>query len=58
MQRWIASQPNIDSLVVNHRALVTDPAEPAAAINALFNNALDIQRMTAVVDPSLYRQRK
>lgn len=54
---WLASQPNIEVLNVEHRALLTDPAPVAQQINDFLGGELDTDKMAAVVDPDLYHNR-
>jgi tetratricopeptide (TPR) repeat protein len=58
IRKWLANQPNVEVLTLQHRELVTNPAEPVAKINNFFDQALDVAKMTATVDPVLYRQRR
>ncbi len=54
---WTASQENIEVLNVEHRALLTDPAPVVEQINAFLGGTLDTEKMTATVDPTLYRNK-
>lgn len=54
---WLAAQPHIAVLTVDYNALVADP-QPAAGQVARFLDAdLDVDAMTAAVNPALYRNR-
>lgn len=55
---WLTEQPNISVLYLDYNEILADPAECSARINVFLENLLDEQKMTAVVDPTLYRQRK
>lgn len=55
---WLSEQPNLDYLEVNYNELVTSPATPLERIDRFLEGGLDAGAMAAVLDPSLYRQRK
>jgi hypothetical protein len=55
---WLAGKPNISVLYLDYNEILADPAASSARINVFLGNLLDEQNMTAVVDPTLYRQRK
>jgi hypothetical protein len=55
---WIDAQPNMDVLYVSYNDIVSDPAPMVARLNAFLGGALDTDAMLAVVDPTLYRQRR
>jgi hypothetical protein len=57
-ETWVKKQPHIDILYVDHREVLDKPGDTAATINAFLENRLDTSRMVAVVDRTLYRQRK
>ena len=56
-REWLARQPNFEVLYVSHRSVVESPREAAAEVAAFLGGELDVQRMAAAVDRSLYRQR-
>jgi len=56
--RWLAAQPNFKVLYVNYNEMLQDPAPQVARINAFLGGTLDTRAMLAVIDPSLYRQRR
>jgi hypothetical protein len=56
-REWLAGQPNFEVLYVSHRSVVESPREAAAEVAAFLGGDLDVQRMAAAVDRSLYRQR-
>jgi hypothetical protein len=57
VEAWIAGQPNIEVLYVEHGQVLADPLSQAVRINQFLGGGLDVESMAAVVDPSLYRQR-
>lgn len=58
VEKWLASQPNIDVLYINYNHALQAPLETAAEINRFLGNRLDTNAMAAVVDPTLYRQKR
>jgi broad-specificity NMP kinase len=58
LEAWLAKQPNIDILYVNYSEVMSDPGDQAKKINRFLGNELNVEAMTATVDPSLYRQRR
>ncbi|NJL31207.1 MAG: sulfotransferase family protein [Phycisphaerales bacterium] len=57
-QQWIASQPNMRLLCLDHHEVITQPTVSAQAIASFLQRPMDIQSMSAAVDPTLYRHRK
>jgi hypothetical protein len=55
---WLKQQPHLQVLYVDYNSLLKDPAKQVHEINAFLGGGLDEDKMTAVIDPSLYRQRK
>jgi hypothetical protein len=56
--KWLAEQPNFQVLYVNYNEMVEDPAPQIAKINEFLGGNLDTKAMLAVVDPTLYRQKR
>lgn len=54
---WLAKQPNIEVLHVSYNEVLKNPAPETKRINQFLDNILDNEKMLAVIDPSLYRQR-
>jgi argonaute-like protein implicated in RNA metabolism and viral defense len=54
---WLASQPNIQRVEVNYNQLLRDPFPYLAQVNNLLGGNLDTEKMAAIIDPDLYRQR-
>ena len=50
-------QPQFDYLDVHYRQVLEEPLQAAAAINEFLGGHLDVEKMAAVVDPDLYRNR-
>ena len=55
---WMNSQPNLLYLDLDYNALVEDPKPYVRQIIQFLDGGLDEKAMIAVVDKSLYRQRK
>lgn len=55
--RWLDAQPNVQTLFVHYREMLSDPQPQAERVNDFLGGGLDVAAMTAVVDPALYRNR-
>jgi len=54
---WLHRQPNIRLLEVHYTQLLSDPQPNAEQIRQFLGGDLDVEAMTNVVDPALYRNR-
>jgi len=54
---WLAKQQNMEVLYVDYNEVITHPAASAQAVQHFLGGRLDVQRMVAVVDQALYRNR-
>lgn len=54
---WLAQQANVDFLEVDYHDLVANPFEQSLLIHHFFGGELLPERMAAVPDPALYRER-
>ena len=57
MERQLAARPNCEVLYVDHRATLDTPREVATQVNRFLGDRLDVEKMTAVIDQQLYRNR-
>lgn len=57
VRRMIATKPNFECLEVPHREVLTDPRGQAKRIAEFLGGKLSVDKMAAVVDDSLYRNR-
>jgi hypothetical protein len=55
---WLGEQKQVRTLYVDYNQMLHDPAPTARKINAFLGGNLEVEKMVAVVDPALYRQRK
>jgi hypothetical protein len=55
---WLAEQPNFDVVYISYNRMLEAPSEQVARIDDFLGNRLDVEKSVAVVDPTLYRQRK
>lgn len=55
---WISRQPHIQSLDCEYAHVVRTPEATARTVAAFLQQPLNIEAMTSVVDPALYRQRR
>ena len=58
VSRYIEEHSNFKVLYVSYNELVGDPLPSIKAVNEFLGGGLDTGAMLAVVDPSLYRQRR
>ena len=57
VERQLAARSNCDVLYVDHRAALQTPRAVASEINRFLGDRLDVEKMAAVVDQQLYRNR-
>ena len=57
VERQLAARPNCEVLYIDHRATLNSPRAVAAQLNRFLDHRLDVEKMTAVVDQRLYRNR-
>jgi hypothetical protein len=57
VEQWLRRQPHFEVLDVGYERGIDEPLEVAQAVGAFLDRELDIERMAAVVNPNLYRQR-
>ncbi len=57
LDTWLSMQPNIQSLDVDYNRMLVEPASLVVQINGFLGGGLKTEAMTAVVEPSLYRNR-
>ena len=58
VKRRLASQENVDVLYIQYSETLADPTTAAAKINRFLQADLDVEQMSTVVDPALYRNRR
>jgi len=58
VHQWLDRQDNMSMLAVNYNAMVKSPQLECQRAGAFLGGALDIEKMAAVVDPSLYRNKR
>jgi hypothetical protein len=57
-EEWLAEQPHIEAIHVSYNETLRDPEPTAERVAAFLGGGLDVGKMTQVVDPRLYRQRR
>jgi hypothetical protein len=57
LEEWLAGQPNFQVIGVNYRACIESAADVARTVNHFLGGTWDEEKMAAVVDRALYRQR-
>lgn len=58
VRRWLADQVHMDVLFVEYAKVLQDPLAVSGEIAAFLFLPLEVEKMAAVVDDNLYRQRK
>lgn len=58
VHHWLDQQKEFSAIFVDYRRIVEDPLPPCQQVNAFLGGILDTDRMAAVVDASLYRNRR
>jgi len=58
IEQWLADQPNFKTAYIMYNDVLENAEPTVTAINELLDGCLDTAKMKAVVDKSLYRQRK
>jgi len=54
---WLDQQKNVRYMDVNYNQLLKDPAPQVDRINEFLGGEMDVEVMTAQIDPNLYRNR-
>ncbi len=56
VKKWLPSQQNVEVLYLKHAEIIKNPKSQAMAIQEFLGQPLDIEAMSAVVEPSLHHQ--
>ena len=56
-RRWLADQPNIQTIFVDYNRLIHDPANTLETVESFLGLSLDRPEILSIVDPKSYRQR-
>ena len=57
VERWLATQSNMQVLMVDYNRLVQDPEPATMELSRFLGGQLDVDAMVRVVKPALYRNR-
>jgi hypothetical protein len=55
---WLKTQPHMNRIDIDYNRMIQDPHAGIRRMNAFLGGSLDIDKMSQVIDPDLYRQRK
>jgi hypothetical protein len=55
---WMDERPYVSYLDVDYNQMLADPRPTLEQVNEFLGSTLDVDAMTAVVDPTLYRNRR
>jgi hypothetical protein len=58
VESWLAEQSNVSVLFIDHGYVLAEPEKQARRVSEFLTYPLDAQAMAAVVDRTLYRQRR
>jgi hypothetical protein len=58
VQAWLAKQKQMKTLYVPYAVLLREPEEQIRAVVKFLELPLELEKMLAVPDPSLYRNKK
>lgn len=58
LEGWLAKQTHLSCLQVSYNEVLRDPRRCLGEVTEFMGESLDLDKMTAVVDPTLYRNRK
>lgn len=58
ISNWIRCQPNFEVVEIAYSEIIASPGEAAERIRRFIDRDLDVEQMSKVVDPALYRNRK
>lgn len=57
IKKWAANQPNVEIHFTNYSEVMQSPFLQAMLVNDFFEGTLQVEKMAAVVDASLYREK-
>jgi len=57
-QTWLTATNHVTHILIDYHRVIADPASVIEGINDFLGGSLHLDRMGAVVDPDLYRQRR
>ncbi len=57
VEKWLSEQPNVQVLYVGYNEMIADPIREIERVGQFLGNELDADKMTSVIDRTLYRQR-
>ena len=58
VRRWLAERSNFDVIYISYNDMMIESVPLVGKINSFLGNRLDTAKMSAVIDASLYRQRR
>ena len=57
VDKWLSEQPNVQVLYISYNEMIADPIKEIERVGQFLGNELDTDKMTRVIDRTLYRQR-
>jgi len=58
VEEWLKKQPNFKVLYLDYNSMLKEPRIHTEQVNSFLGGSMALDKMTAVVDPNLYRQRQ
>ena len=58
VERFLARRSCFSTLMIDYAGVLSTPRDAASRVAAFLGGHLDVERMAAVAEPSLYRQRR
>jgi len=58
VEHWLKGQLNFETLFVDYNRMIREPRDEVIQVSGFLGGKLDIDAMAAIVDPSLYRNRR
>ncbi len=57
VDKWLQDKPNFSVIEVNYAEMIQAPVPNCTRVNEFLGSQLDLDKMAAVIDPDLYRNR-
>ena len=58
VQAWLAKKTNMDVIYINYNEVLATAGENLAHLSPFLEQPLDLDRILAIIDPNLYRNRR
>lgn len=58
VKQWMSTQAGIEAIFINYNGLLSKPMAELSRLDAFLDETLDLEAMAAVIEPTLYRNRR